>query len=103
MVVVKEASDNFEQFTEILRHMPTDFCLLSGDDGVALPIIALGGHGVISLAGNALPREVSGMVRLCLKGNFAEARKLHNALAALIQLILERSAEHTSERQSLIR
>ncbi|QEC50966.1 4-hydroxy-tetrahydrodipicolinate synthase [Anseongella ginsenosidimutans] len=86
---VKEASANFEQFMEIIRHMPPDFCFLSGDDGLALPIIALGGHGVISVAGNAFPKDVSDMVRHCLRGDFAEARKLHYKLAALIPLLFE--------------
>lgn len=84
---VKEASGNFEQFMEIIRHMPPDFCFLSGDDGVALPMIALGGHGVISVAGNAFPREISDMVRLCLNGDFAAARPLHYKLTAIISLL----------------
>lgn len=84
---VKEASGNFEQFMEIIRHMPSDFCFLSGDDGVALPIIALGGHGVISVVGNAFPREMAEMVRYCLSGEFQAARPLHYKLMDLIPLL----------------
>lgn len=84
---VKEASGNFEQFMEIIRHMPADFCFLSGDDGVALPIVALGGHGVISVLGNAFPGEMSDMVRFCLRGDFAGARPLHYKLMELVPLL----------------
>lgn len=84
---IKEASGNYEQFMEIIRHMPPDFCFLSGDDGTALAVLALGGHGLISVAGNAFPEEVSEMVRLCLSGDFAAARPLHYALMEYVPLL----------------
>lgn len=87
VIGVKEASGNFEQFMEVIRHMPPGFLFLSGDDAVALPIVALGGHGVISVAGNAFPKETSEMIRHCLAGDFAAARPLHYRLMELIPLL----------------
>lgn len=84
---IKEASGDYDQFTEIIRNMPPDFCFLSGDDGSALPVIALGGHGLISVAANAFPKETSEMVRLCLQGDFAGARPLHYRLTELVPLL----------------
>ncbi len=73
----KEASGNFDQFNYILKHKPADFMLISGDDPVALPMIALGAKGVISVVANAYPKEFGDMIRLCLAGKFAEAVPLH--------------------------
>lgn len=87
VIGVKEASGNFEQFMEVIRHMPPGFLFLSGDDAVALPIVALGGHGVISVAGNAFPKETAEMIRHCLAGDFAAARPLHYRLMELIPLL----------------
>jgi 4-hydroxy-tetrahydrodipicolinate synthase len=77
IIAIKEASGNFDQFNEILRDKPADFMLISGDDPVALPMIALGAVGVISVVGNALPGPFSHMIRLCLEGNFKAAVPLH--------------------------
>ena len=77
IIGVKEASGNFEQFNHILRDKPEDFLFISGDDAVSLPLIAMGGAGIISVVGNAIPRLFSNMVRLCLEGKFDEARPLH--------------------------
>jgi len=73
----KEASGNFDQICRIIKYKPDDFMVISGDDGITLPMIACGAEGVISVVANAYPKGFSEMVRLCLKGKFAEAQKLH--------------------------
>ncbi len=73
----KEASGSFDQFNYIMKHKPADFMLISGDDPIALPMIALGAKGVISVIANAYPKEFGDMIRLCLAGKFAEALPLH--------------------------
>jgi len=77
IIGIKEASGNFDQINEIMRDKPESFLVISGDDPVSLPMIALGAVGVISVVGNALPRQFSAMIRLCLKGDFAAATKAH--------------------------
>jgi len=77
IIGMKEASGNFDQLNQIMRDKPEDFLLISGDDPISLPMIALGGVGVISVVGNALPRQFSDMIRLCLKGDFKAAQKGH--------------------------
>jgi len=79
IIGMKEASGNFDQLNQIMRDKPEDFLLISGDDPISLPMIALGGAGVISVVGNAIPRQFSDMIRLCLKGDFKEAQKGHSA------------------------
>jgi 4-hydroxy-tetrahydrodipicolinate synthase len=74
IIGIKEASGNFDQFNQIMRDKPEGFLLISGDDPVAFPMIALGASGVISVIGNALPRQFSDMIRLCLKSDFKGAR-----------------------------
>lgn len=73
----KEASGNFDQFNAILRDKPENFLFISGDDGITLPLMAMGGSGIISVAGNAIPKQLSEMVRLCLAGDFRTAAPLH--------------------------
>lgn len=73
----KEASGNFDQLNQMLKYKPTDFMVISGDDPITLPMIAMGAEGVISVVANAYPYEFSEMVRLCLKGDYEKARKLH--------------------------
>lgn len=73
----KEASGSFDQFNQIMKNKPEDFMLISGDDGITLPMIACGARGVISVVANAYPKEFSDMVRLCLAGKFAEALPIH--------------------------
>lgn len=80
IIGIKEASGNFDQLNHIMRDKPEAFLLISGDDPITLPMIALGAVGVISVIGNALPKQTSDMVRLCLEGDFKEARKIHSAL-----------------------
>jgi 4-hydroxy-tetrahydrodipicolinate synthase len=76
IVAVKEASGNLAQVTEILRHRPSTFSVLSGDDAMTLPIMAAGGEGVISVVSNATPKLMSRLVDLCASGDFASARAL---------------------------
>lgn len=86
LVAVKEASGNIEQCMRIQREVGDSFTTLSGDDALALPLIASGYKGVISVAGNAIPRPFTDMVRLALMGNFAEARSLHYRMFDLMNL-----------------
>jgi len=87
IIAVKEASGNFEQFNHILRDKPADFMLISGDDPVTLPMIALGAVGVISVIGNAVPQLFSDMVRLCLEGKWEAARIIHLQLIEFTRLM----------------
>jgi 4-hydroxy-tetrahydrodipicolinate synthase len=82
---VKEASGNFAQIMRILAHRPDGFLLLSGDDAVTLPIIALGGDGVVSVVANEVPALTSRMVRAALEGRWHEARELHYRLLPLME------------------
>lgn len=87
IIAVKEASGNFDQFNQIMRDKPEDFMLISGDDPVTLPMIALGAVGVISVIGNAVPQLFSDMVRLCLNENWEAARHLHLKLIEFTRLM----------------
>jgi 4-hydroxy-tetrahydrodipicolinate synthase len=87
IIGIKEASGNFDQFNQIMRDKPEGFLLISGDDPVALPMIALGAVGVISVIGNALPRQLSDMIRLCLKGDFKGAQQGHFQLIDFTRLM----------------
>jgi 4-hydroxy-tetrahydrodipicolinate synthase len=80
IIGVKEASGNFSQIMQILKNKPADFIVLSGDDNLTLPYIALGMQGVISVVANAYPKEFSDMVRAALKHDFTTAKKLHYKL-----------------------
>jgi 4-hydroxy-tetrahydrodipicolinate synthase len=82
----KEASGNFVQVMEILRCRPKGFGVWSGDDAITLPLVALGADGVISTVSNEVPKEFSAMVRLCLKGDFEKAVKIHNRLLPLMNV-----------------
>jgi 4-hydroxy-tetrahydrodipicolinate synthase len=77
IIGIKEASGNFDQFNQIMRDKPESFLFISGDDPVTLPMIALGAVGVISVVGNAVPKQFSDMINLCLAGNFKAAQKAH--------------------------
>jgi 4-hydroxy-tetrahydrodipicolinate synthase len=80
----KEASGNFELISEIIKYKPEDFMVVSGDDGITLPMIALGADGVISVVANAYPKGFAEMVRLGLQGKFKEARALHHKYSDII-------------------
>lgn len=83
IIAVKEASGSFAQTTEILRSAPEGFRVLSGDDLLTLPFMVAGACGVISVASNIAPAEVSAMVHAALRGDWAEARALHHRLTPL--------------------
>lgn len=87
IIAVKEASGNLEQIMQIIRDKPSDFRVISGDDMLTFPIIACGGAGVISVSANAFPFQVSSMVRLALKGKFAEALSYHYQLMEITRLL----------------
>lgn len=87
IIATKEASGSFDQFNQIMRDKPKDFLLISGDDPVALPMIAMGAVGVISVVGNALPKQMSDMIRLCLEGEFEKATPLHLSLIEFTRLM----------------
>ena len=78
IIGIKEASGVFDQINRIMRDKPEDFLVISGDDPVTLPMMALGAVGVISVIGNALPRQLSDMIRTCLDGDFTSAQKAHS-------------------------
>ena len=86
IIATKEASGSFEQFNQIMRDKPADFLLISGDDPITLPMIALVASGIISVVGNALPKQISDMVRLCLKGDFKNATTAHLSLIEFTRL-----------------
>jgi len=77
IVGIKEASGNISQMGAILNQVSSDFPVLSGDDSLTLPLIALGGRGLISVASNEIPAEMTRLVQAALAGDFAEARRLH--------------------------
>lgn len=84
---IKEASGAFAQATEIVKEKKEGFLVLSGDDGVALPLMSVGFDGLISVIANALPRETSALVRQAAEGKYVEARKIHFQLAELFGLL----------------
>ncbi|MFN5325716.1 MAG: 4-hydroxy-tetrahydrodipicolinate synthase [Bacteroidota bacterium] len=84
IIATKEASGNIDQIMQIIKEKPEGFEVISGDDGITLPIMACGAIGVISVVGNAYPQLISDMVRLCLEGKFIEARPAHEKMLPLI-------------------
>jgi len=86
IVAIKEASGNLSQIMEILRERPANFRLLSGDDAVTLPLIALGADGIVSVASNEIPDLMSRMTELALAGNWTEARALHYRILPLMEI-----------------
>ena len=87
IIGIKEASGNFDQFNQIMRDKPEDFMLISGDDPVTLPMMALGAVGVISVTGNALPRQTAYFVQLCLGGDYKGAQKVHAKMIDFTRLM----------------
>jgi 4-hydroxy-tetrahydrodipicolinate synthase len=87
IVGIKEASGDMAQCMILLRDRPSDFLIVSGDDALALPQLACGMDGVISVAGNAFPREFSDMVRACLNGNFPAAKQINDQLIRAYELM----------------
>ena len=87
IVAVKEAGNNMSQYLQLLRNKPKDFMIISGDDDLVLGVVLAGGSGVISVIGQAFPKEFSQMIRLGLEGKTKEAYKLHFKLMKGIDLI----------------
>ena len=87
IVGVKEASGNLEQVDEIIKNKPDTFDVISGDDALTFPMIACGAAGVISVIGNALPKEFSRMIRLEMSGEIESARKIHHRFTDLFNLL----------------
>src|ERR1041385_8702552 len=86
IVAIKEASGNLSQIMQILRERPAGFSVLSGDDAVTLPLIALGAEGIVSVASNEVPDLMSRMTNLALAGKWDEARVLHYRLLPLLEI-----------------
>jgi 4-hydroxy-tetrahydrodipicolinate synthase len=86
IVGVKEASGNIGQMAAVVHKVPPTFLVLSGDDAITLPLIALGGHGLISVVSNEIPGEMTQLVRLCLNGDFAAARVLQRKYLPLMEV-----------------
>lgn len=84
IVGVKEASGNIQQMAEILRAVPPDFRVLSGDDAITIPLMAIGGRGIISVASNEIPAEMAQMVEAAERGDYRAAREMHQRLLPLL-------------------
>lgn len=87
IVAVKEASGNMTQIEDIIKNKPAHFDVISGDDGITFPLITMGAAGVISVIGNALPKEFSRMVRLALNGDYKNALAIHHQFSELFKLL----------------
>ncbi|MFT3994613.1 MAG: 4-hydroxy-tetrahydrodipicolinate synthase [Dysgonomonas sp.] len=87
VVAIKEASGNISQMDEIIKRKPDNFDVISGDDGVTFPLITLGAIGVISVIGNAFPKEFSRMTRLALEGDYQSALTIHHSFSELFNLL----------------
>lgn len=87
IIGIKEASGSLEQVDEIIKNKPDGFEVISGDDALTFPMIASGAIGVISVIGNALPKEFSRMIRLEFKGEYETARKIHHMFTELYSLL----------------
>jgi len=86
IVGVKEASGNISQMASVIQQVPPEFLVLSGDDAITLPLIALGGRGLISVASNEIPKEITQLVHFCLSADFASARDLQRRLLPLMEV-----------------
>ena len=87
IVAIKEASGNLEQVDEIIKNKPVDFDVISGDDSLTFPMVSCGAVGVISVIGNALPKEFSRMIRLQMRGEYDPARTIHHRFTDLFSLL----------------
>jgi len=86
IVGVKEASGNITQMANVIQQVPETFNVLSGDDAITLPLMALGGRGIISVVSNEIPGEMTGLARLCAAGDFAGARKVQRKYLRLMEV-----------------
>ncbi|GAB6012877.1 4-hydroxy-tetrahydrodipicolinate synthase [Viscerimonas tarda] len=87
VIAVKEASGNIDQIEDIIKQKPANFDVISGDDGLAFPLIKLGAIGVISVIANVFPKEFGNMVRLALEGDHANAQTIHTSFCELVKLL----------------
>lgn len=87
VIAVKEASGNLDQVGAIIKRKPSKFLVLSGDDPLIIPHMALGGDGIISVIANAFPSEFSSIARLCFQGDYNKARQIHYTLIDFIYLL----------------
>ncbi|HTW23563.1 MAG TPA: 4-hydroxy-tetrahydrodipicolinate synthase [Candidatus Baltobacteraceae bacterium] len=85
IIGVKEASGNISQMAAVLDSVPDDFIVLSGDDAITIPLMSLGGRGVISVASNEIPAEMTRIAQLCLAGDFVGAREVHKKYYRLME------------------
>jgi 4-hydroxy-tetrahydrodipicolinate synthase len=86
IIGVKEASGNIAQITQVIQQVPEEFLVLSGDDALTLPLAAMGGRGIISVASNVIPAEMTQLAQLCLAGNFGEARAMQRKWMPLLEV-----------------
>jgi 4-hydroxy-tetrahydrodipicolinate synthase len=86
IIGVKEASGSFAQITQVIQQVPEDFIVLSGDDSLTLPIAAMGGRGIISVASNIIPAEMTRLAELCVSGDFAAARAMQRKWLPLLEV-----------------
>ncbi len=86
IVGVKEASGNISQMAQVVHHVPASFSVLSGDDAITIPLAALGGKGIISVASNEIPAEMSQLAERCLEGDFAGARAIQKRILPLMDV-----------------
>jgi 4-hydroxy-tetrahydrodipicolinate synthase len=86
IIGVKEASGNMTQMCEICAAVPSEFLVLSGDDALTLPVMSVGGRGIVSVASNEIPAEMARMVELAEAGDFTGARRMHHELMPLMQI-----------------
>lgn len=89
IIGIKEASGNIAQVMQLLRDKPDKFLVISGDDSLTYPMVTMGASGVISVIANALPKEMSSMVRFALKGDLKKSLPLHNRMLPLMNAIFE--------------
>jgi 4-hydroxy-tetrahydrodipicolinate synthase len=86
IIGVKEASGNIAQITQVIQRVPEDFIVLSGDDSLTLPMAAMGGRGIISVASNEIPAEMTLLAKLCVSGEFATARAMQRKYLPLLEV-----------------
>lgn len=89
IIAVKEASGSFDQFMEIIMNKPDNFLVISGDDGITQPFIAVGGDGLISVVGNAFPKLITTMTHAALSDDMNESRELHYKILPIIPLLFQ--------------
>ncbi len=86
IVAVKEASGNIGQMANVIHEVPPDFAVLSGDDSITIPLIALGGRGIVSVVSNEIPAEMTQLAQACLRGDFEAARKIQARYLPLMNI-----------------